>query len=170
MFNWADYAVIGVITFSGLVSLIRGFVREAISLGAWILAVWSAFHFANTMAAVIAPYVKSATLRTPIASFILLIAVLLIGGLVNFIIGTLVDKTGLSSTDRVIGMVFGTGRGVLLVAVLLLLAQLTPMPQSLWWQKSVLIPKFQPLEAWLKSLVPASIDKNNRFVLSTKDQ
>src|SRR3982751_1909834 len=106
MFNWADYAVIGVITLSGLMSLIRGFVREAISLGAWILAVWAAFHFANTMAAVITPYVKSSALRTPIASFILLIAVLLIGGLVNFIIGTLVDKTGLSGTDRVIGMVF----------------------------------------------------------------
>lgn len=169
MFNWADYAVIGVITLSGLMSLIRGFVREAISLGAWILAVWAAFHYAHIMAAIITPYVKSASLRIPIASFILLLAVLILGGLINFIIGTLVDKTGLSGTDRIIGMVFGTGRGVLLVAVLLLLAQLTPMPQSLWWHNSILIPKFQPLEAWLKSLVPASMNNNNRFVLSTKD-
>ncbi len=168
MFNWADYAVIGIIIFSGLMSLIRGFVREAISLAAWILAIWAAFHFSSTMAIVIAPYVKSTALRVPLAGFILFIAVLLIGGLVNFIIGTLVDKTGLSSTDRVIGMVFGAARGVLLVAVLLLLAQLTPMPQSFWWHNSELIPRFEPLEVWLKSLVPPAVN-NSHFVLSTKD-
>lgn len=168
MFNWADYAVIGIIVFSGLMSLIRGFVREAISLAAWILAIWAAFHFYGAMAAVIAPYVKSTALRVPLACFILLIAVLLIGALINFIIGTLVDKTGLSSTDRVIGMAFGAGRGVLLVAVLLLLAQLTPMPQSFWWHNSELIPRFTPLEAWLKSLVPPSVN-NSHFVLSTRD-
>lgn len=167
MFNWADYTVIGIIAFSALMSVIRGFVREAISLAAWIMAVWAVFHFSNDMATVIAPYVKSTALRVPVASFILLIAALLIGALVNFIIGTLIDKTGLSSTDRVVGMVFGAGRGVLLIAVLLLLAQLTPMPQSVWWHNSDLIPRFQPLEAWLKSLIPPSV--NNRFVLSTQD-
>lgn len=168
MLNWADYAIIGIIVFSALMSLIRGFVREAISLAAWIAAVWAAVHFSGTMAQIIAPYIKSSTLRVPIAGFILLIAVLLIGGLINFIIGTLVDKTGLSGTDRVVGMVFGGGRGVLLVAVLLLLAQLTPMPQSLWWSNSNLIPRFQPLEAWLKSLVPPSVN-NTKYVLTTKD-
>ncbi len=169
MFNWADYAILGIILFSALMSLIRGFVREAISLGAWIAAVWAAIHYSSTMAQIIAPYIKSPALRVPTAGFILLIAVLLIGGLINFIIGTLVDKTGLSSTDRVVGTVFGAGRGVLLVAVLLLLAQLTPMPQSLWWHNSDLIPRFAPLEIWLKSLVPPTVN-SNKYILSTKDQ
>ena len=167
MFNWADYAIIGVIALSAFMSLIRGFVREAISLGSWIAAIWAAFHFSNTMAQIVTPYIKSPALRMPIAAVILLILVLLIGALINFVIGTLVDKTGLSGTDRVVGTVFGVGRGVLLVAVLLLLAQLTPMPQSLWWQNSALLPRFQPLEIWLRSLVPQSV--NNKYILSTKD-
>lgn len=168
MLNWADYAILGIIILSALMSLIRGFVREAISLAAWIAAVWAAVHYSESMAQIVAPYIKSSALRVPVAGFILLIAVLLIGGLINFIIGTLVDKTGLSGTDRVIGMIFGSGRGVLLVAVLLLLAQLTPMPQSIWWSNSNLIPRFQPLEAWLKSLVPSTVN-SNKYVLTTKD-
>lgn len=167
MLNWADYAVIGVIVFSALMSLIRGFVREAISLSSWIAAIWAAFHYSSYMAIIVAPYIKSTALRVPVAAVILLIAVLLMGACVNFVIGTLVDKTGLSSTDRVAGTVFGAGRGVLLVAVILLLAQLTPIPQSIWWQGSQLIPRFIPLEMWLKSLIPPSI--NNRYILSTKD-
>lgn len=167
MFNWADYTVIGVVTFSGLMSLIRGFVREALSLATWIIAIWIGMHYAAIMGNILAPYIKSVSLRTPIGFTVLFIAILIIGALINFIIGTLVDKTGLGPTDRVIGMVFGVARGILLVAVLLLLGHMTPMPENSWWKDSTLIPKFSPLEDWLKSLIPKSM--TNHFELTTKD-
>lgn len=168
MFNWADYTVIAVVAFSGLMSLIRGFVREALSLATWIIAIWIGIKYATIMGGVLAPYIKSVSLRTPVGFTVLFIAVLIIGALINFIIGTVVDKTGLGPTDRVIGTVFGVARGILLVAVLLLLAQMTPMPDNQWWKDSALIPKFQPLEDWLKSLIPKSM-MGNHFELTTKD-
>ena len=67
----------------------------------------------------------------------------------------LADKLAVAlGTDRLIGMVFGAARGVLLVAVLVLLAGLTPMPEEDWWLESGLVGYFQELSYWLRDLLP----------------
>lgn len=155
--NWADYAIIGIIAFSILVSVVRGFVREAVSLFTWLIAIWVAFSFSRALSSLTQNYIHSASLRE-IASFAaLFIATLLLGAFVNFLVSQLVDKTGLSGSDRILGIVFGAARGLLVVALMLMLAGLTPMPESPWWKSSVIIPQFQPIETWLHSLLPKSV-------------
>ena len=91
-----------------------------------------------------------------------MIATLTVGGLVNYLIVQLVERTGMSGTDRLIGVFFGLARGALLVAILVLLAGLTPFPDEPWWQSSRLIPHFQQLALWLQSLLPNDLaDKFN---------
>lgn len=154
---WVDYVIIGIIALSAAISLVRGFVREAFSLAVWIIAFWVGWAFFRDLALHLEPYVSVPSVRLGIAFMILLVAALLLGGLINFLVGQVVDKTGLSGTDRLFGMVFGAARGALLVAILVLLAGLTPVPNDPWWQASALIGHFQQLAEWLQGLLPNDI-------------
>jgi len=153
--NWADYVILGVILLSALISLLRGFVREAFSLGTWVLGFWVGFAFFRELSVQLEPWIAVASVRLGVAFATLLLATLLIGALVGYLAGQLVDKTGLSGTDRLIGTFFGVARGGLIVAILVLLAGLTPLPADRWWQESLLIPYFQELAVWLQGLLPA---------------
>jgi membrane protein required for colicin V production len=164
MLNWVDYAIIAILILSVIISIVRGFIREALSLVTWIAAFWLAFRFAPGFAEILAKYISTPSLRTPAAFAILFISTLIVGSIVNYCISLLVDKTGLSGTDRMLGIVFGAARGLLLVAALLLAANLTPLPHDPWWKTSRLIPHFQPIEAWIKALLPESVSK--QFELS----
>lgn len=157
MFNWVDYAILGIIIFSLLISFIRGFVREALSLFTWAAAIWLAIHFFEALSSLLESSIHSPSLRN-IASFgLLFIGTLILGAMVNYLIAQLVDRTGLSGTDRILGVLFGGVRGVLMVTILLMLTQLTSFPQEPWWQASVLIPHFHPMEVWLHDFLPASV-------------
>jgi len=87
----------------------------------------------------------------------------LIGGLVGYLGGQLVAKTGLTSTDRALGVIFGIARGIVIIAVLVLLAGLTALPQDPWWQESLLLEHFQEMAVWLKSFLPEDIARNIEF-------
>jgi membrane protein required for colicin V production len=158
--SWIDAVIIGIIALSALISLFRGFVREALSLAAWILAFWVAIVFCHPASDFLVNYIKSPTLRLIAAFGGLFLITLIFGTIINFLIGKLVDKTGLSGTDRMLGVIFGTARGVLLVAALLLVAHLTPMPDEDFWEQSFLIPQFTPIEDWLRGFLPESMEKD----------
>lgn len=162
--NWADYTILVVLAFSVIISLIRGFVREAMSLITWVAAFWIAFTFYGILSSMLEGDIHSANLRMIVAFGGLFLATLIIGGLINYLIGHLVDRTGLSGTDRVLGLGFGFARGVLLVTVMLMLAELTPMPNDVWWRTSVLIPQFQPIEKWLRGYMPQTVNDHMQQV------
>ena len=103
------------------------------------------------------------SVRLGVALAILFLATLILGGMVNYLIGQLVEKTGLSGTDRLIGVLFGAARGILLVTLLIFLAGLTPLPEDQWWNASQLIGYFQELAVWLKTLLPEDLGEKFRF-------
>ncbi|MFZ1643380.1 MAG: CvpA family protein [Candidatus Contendobacter sp.] len=161
--NWADYLITIVIALSVLIGLWRGLLREVISLAAWIAAFAIAFLFAEDGAAHLTPYLDIPSLRVAAAFGGLFLATLLLGGLVGIVASQLVDYTGLTGTDRVLGMVFGLGRGVVVIAILVLAAGMTPLPRDPWWQQSLLLPHFQETALWLRGLLPPELADNFRF-------
>ena len=125
-------------------------------------AFWVAWTFFRELADHLT-WLSLPSVRLGAALAMLFIATLIVGGMVNFLVGQLVEKTGLSGTDRLIGMLFGAARGILLVTLLILLAGLTPLPEDPWWKSSQLIGYFQELAIWLKSLLPADLSEKFRF-------
>jgi membrane protein required for colicin V production len=161
--NWADYLIVIIIALSMLIGLWRGLLREVISLATWIAAFAIAFLFAEDGATHLMPYIDVPSLRAAAAFGGLFLATLLLGGLVGILASYLVDYTGLTGTDRVLGMVFGLGRGAIVIAILVLAAGLTPMPRDPWWQQSLLVPHFQDTALWLRGMLPPDLAQNFRF-------
>lgn len=153
---WIDYAIIAVIAFSSLVSLIRGFVREALSLVTWGCAFFVASHYYTYLSVWFTGF-EDELVRNGIAIAVLFIATLIVGAIVNFVIGQLVEKTGLSGTDRVLGVCFGALRGVLIVAaILFFLDSFTGVSKSEDWSKSQLIPQFSFIIRWFFDYLQSS--------------
>lgn len=152
-FTWVDWAIVAVIAVSSLISLKRGFVKEALSLLTWIVAGVVAWMFGGALAEHLVEYIETPSARVIAACVILFVATLVVGALVNFLIGELVRVTGLSGTDRFLGMVFGAARGGLLVVVAVGLLSLAPVHEDLWWRESFLIPHFLLIADWSKNLI-----------------
>ncbi len=155
--NWVDYAILAIIALSALISVLRGFMSEALSLLGWILAFWVAISFTEELAGFLAGHITVAPLRLGLAFFVLFVTTLLLTVLVNFLVSQLVEKTGLTGTDRVLGVVFGIARGAVIVAVLVLLAGLTTLPADAWWRESMLLGHFQQLAMEIRNLLPPHI-------------
>lgn len=154
-----DYAILAIILLSAFISLIRGFVREALSLAGWIAAIWISITFSGGLSELdlIKRTIADVTLRLIVSFLTLFVLTLITSGIINFFAVKLVHRTGLTGTDRFLGVVFGFLRGALLVVVLVLLAGLTPMPKESWWDQSIFLFRFEAVATWLSDFLPSGI-------------
>lgn len=162
--NWADYAILAIIGISALISITRGFMSEALSLFGWILAFWLALTFMDALAAQLVPWISVPSVRLGIGFAVLLVATILLTALVNRLVNQLVIRTGLSGTDRVLGIVFGIVRGIVVVTICILLAGLTAFPRDPWWQESLLISRhFQDFAIQIRGFLPPELAMYLRY-------
>ncbi len=147
--QWIDWAILIIIAISAGISLLRGFVREALSLAGWILAFFVAKSFYLEFSSLLNSYIDTPSLRYAVSWALLFVITLTISGLINYILSQLIERAGLSGMDRIMGMAFGALRGVLIISVVvLLLRQFTHVEQDKWWSTSQLIPHVEILGNW----------------------
>lgn len=162
--NWADYLMVILITISALIGLWRGLLREVISVATWISAFAISFLFADKIAVYLTSYIEVPSLRMAAGFGILFLTTLLIGGMIGLVASYLVDYTGLTGTDRLLGAVFGLARGAAIIMVMVLAAGMTPLPNDPWWGQSLLMGHFQDGALWLRNnWLPTELAQNIRY-------
>ena len=151
---WIDYAIIGLIVISMIIGLFRGLIKEALALIIWGVAFWVSLTFSTPFSSLLENIVTVPSARIAVAFTALFLLTLILGAIINYLLSALVSKTGLTGTDRLAGLLFGIGRGAIIIIILVMLAGLTPLPESSWWKESQLIPHFQSLAVWLNEHIP----------------
>ncbi|NBC13470.1 MAG: CvpA family protein [Gammaproteobacteria bacterium] len=161
---WVDYVIIGIIALSAIIGLARGLIREVLALGVWIAALLAAWVFYRPVADQLTPWLSTPSLRMGAAVALIVVGVLIAGAIIGWLLSLLVEKTGLTGTDRLLGMVFGAGRGAVVVALLVFLASLTPVIEDPWWSQSELLPRFQLLADAMLDLIPPEVTQRIKSI------
>jgi membrane protein required for colicin V production len=149
-FTWVDWAIVVIVVLSTLLSLLRGFTREALSLAGWIAAFVLANLFASELATRMADLISNLTARYIAAWLVIFVAILVAAGLMGMLLAQLVKVSGLGTLDRVLGTVFGFARGVVIVLVLVfLIRELLPPRDQSWLHQAQLMPQVDALMNWV---------------------
>lgn len=153
--NGADIAILIVLTISAGVGLLRGFIKEVFSLATWAFALVLSFLFRHPVGQALPLDPDLNPLIADLAGgACIFILVLICGGLLSHLLGSLVKATGLSGTDRTLGGVFGLARGLVIALVILIfLPAIDPVQNADWWNQSRLIPFFLEFEDWAKEVL-----------------
>ncbi|WP_296661947.1 CvpA family protein [Paraburkholderia sp.] len=158
MFTAFDYAVMAVIGVSALRGAWRGFIGEIFGLIGWIVAFLVACRYVEHVVPWMpAHWPGGAVTQWLIAFALIVIAVVFAAGVVNALLGRLVQVTGLSGVDRSLGLMFGLVRGVVLVLILVVLGGLTELPQQDFWRDALLRRYAEQGVRELKPLLPKTL-------------
>lgn len=147
-----DIVFLAVITLSLLMGMLRGFVKEALSLIAWVAAIVVATVLSPHLADRMTGLMDSASLRAVAAFAILFVGTVFFGALISNLFSRLTSAVGLGGTDRVLGGLFGILRGVLVIVLVVFLTQPFDFTRQ-WYQDSLLVPHVVELSEYLQSLI-----------------
>jgi membrane protein required for colicin V production len=149
----ADVLILLVLVGSTLIGLLRGFVREAASLVFWVIAIWAAWKFGPVVEPHLGGLLAEPAVSPWVGRLVILVLVLLIGWLIGMLLSYFTRSMGLGPLDRVIGLMFGIVRGVVLVGLLIIAAELLHLNREDWWNRSKLIPYGETAGDWLRAMV-----------------
>jgi len=149
-----DIVIAVAIVISVIVGFVRGFIKEAISITALLLAIWAALYFGPAVGNVTATWLGSEELQMWFGRILVFAIILSVGGILSWGLSKLVRLSILSGMDRFLGSVFGICRGVLLIAVFVILGQFAGFDNDGWWGNSFLIPHFEVVADWIKIMAP----------------
>ena len=156
-----DYLVIGIIALSGLIAFFRGFVQETLSLLLWVIAFAAAMFFYVYLDPYLINYIDNAEIRRILTIISVFVGIIFLGGLFIKLLRGLVHWSGMGGLDRLLGVLFGFFRGMLLIVVIYLV-----LPDEFKQSKfiaesksSTYLKKYAPMaEKFFKSMIS---DKNS---------
>jgi membrane protein required for colicin V production len=155
-----DYGVAFIVVASGMIGVLRGLVREVLSLIGWVAAAWVAYHYVGVAAGWMPASMPGGELGRHVLGFIVLfLGTVIVSALAGAVIGGILQTTGLKPADRGLGLIFGLLRGAVLVMVLVTLASFTRLPEEPFWRDAVSRPYVaQAMEA-VRPWLPPELSK-----------
>jgi membrane protein required for colicin V production len=158
-----DYVVMGIVGLSLVFGLWRGVVGELIALVAWGLGLFAALQFGGKVGHLVFSGINDGSMRMLAGCVLVFVGVLVVMALVRLAMQHMVKALGLSVSDRLLGMVFGLVRGVLVCMILVGLGGMTAAPKQMWWQDATLSPPLETAVLAVKSWLPDDLAKRIRF-------
>ncbi|MCB1596865.1 MAG: CvpA family protein [Gammaproteobacteria bacterium] len=138
--NTVDYILVVLVAVSGLVGVLRGFIREALSVLVWILALWGAARFGGQMGTLLNGFLHEPALQLWAGRTLAFVGILFAGSLLGWLVGYLIRNSAVTGTDRVLGLLFGLARGLMAMILVVLVLKEGGFESESWWQRSKLIP------------------------------
>ena len=154
-FDWVIAVVLGV---SMLIGFIRGFLEEALSLIAWILALWLARTYCVEAGDFIHQYLQipAPLFRVSAGFAAVFISCLLVFGLITWLIAKIFVRGKANIGDRILGVVFGAVRGAAIVVALLVVSKGFGFDNAEYIAKSKFASVFDPLTKVVWEMFPNS--------------
>lgn len=151
--SWFDYLLIVVMAFSVIAGLMRGLLREAIALFTWVVAIWTAFHYASSVEPYLGGLLTNDALKPWVARTLIFVLVLLIGTTLGVLCSHFIRLSMFSGTDRLLGSLFGIARGMVVIGAIVILCHGMRLQGEGWYRQSVLLPYAEHVANVLRSLV-----------------
>lgn len=131
--TWFDWLVVAIVVASGALGYLRGLVKEAIALLAWLAAIWFAWRLGSAIEPMLGEWQRVPELRIWAARAIIFVLILMVGAFLAWGVRKVVHSTGLTRTDRVLGGVFGLLRGAIIIGLIVIGLQLSELEREPWW-------------------------------------
>lgn len=158
-----DYVVLSLIGFSVLMGVLRGFLREVLALAGWVAAFVVARLYTAQLVPLLPMQIPGESMRYLVGFSLLFLTTLLVSTLLAIALSQLVKQIGLGWLDRILGMLFGLLRGVLIVLIVVMLAGMTSLPKDERWQSAMLSAPLEAVVVWLLPWMPQSLSKHVQF-------
>jgi membrane protein required for colicin V production len=158
-----DFGFLLILCGSTAISIMRGLVREVLSLASWVGAFLVAKYGAPVVASWLPGLVSHPNARLALGFVLVMVASVLLFSFLSLQIAKLVKITGLGGTDRALGAFFGLARGVLVAVLLVLLAGLTSLPKERFWRDAFFRAPLETMALWMRPRLPDTVrDGANR--------
>ncbi len=158
-----DYVILVIVGASIAIGLWRGVVGEIIALAAWVLAFFAARAWGLEMAQLLQNSITDPTWRLIAAWVIIFAAVLLLMALLRLAVRGLLKALGLTLSDRLLGIVFGALRGMLIALALVAVGGMTSLPKEKWWSEAYFSAPLETAVIAGKPWLPPEVAKRIRF-------
>jgi membrane protein required for colicin V production len=158
-----DYLVLFVLVSSVIISMLRGLVKEVLSLVGWIVAFVVANAYGAALAKMLPAVVPGEVVRLLLSFVLLFLGVRILMGLLTMAIEALVSASGMSLADRGLGGLFGLARGLVIVLAAVILCGMTSIPQQAFWKNAMLSPLAETGARTIKPYLPAAYAQHVQF-------
>jgi len=165
VFSGIDILILLLIGVSVAISVIRGFFKEAISLATWCAALMITLMFTSRFASLLPrDTIESPQARSAISALVLFFSSMILGGLINYLFQKILSASDRGTLDMWLGIGFGAVRGLVIVTLLVLLANLIPtFKQEVWWRESAFIPPMQKAAQFIHAQLPRELAQHFDF-------
>ncbi|KIF82268.1 CvpA family protein [Noviherbaspirillum autotrophicum] len=158
-----DYLVLFVLICSVVISILRGLVKEILSLLGWVVSFVVANAYGDDLAKLLPEVIPGAVTRLIVAFIVLFIGVRLLMKLLTMAIEAAIKASGLTLADRGLGGLFGLARGLVIVLAAVLLCGMTAVPQQPFWKGAVLSPLAETAARTVKPFLPGDFARYVQF-------
>jgi len=165
VFSGIDLCILLLIVISMAISAVRGFFKEAVNLATWLAAILITLMFTSRFASLLPKdTIESPQARYAISAVALFFGSMLLGGLINYLFQKILSSSNTGKLDMWLGVAFGALRGVVIVTLLVLLANLIPtFKQENWWRHSAFIPPVQRAAKFIHAQLPTELAQHFDF-------